>query len=77
MVSSFRYDREEVDDTVAKSEAILLHDSIERKKLGQEHVFSILSTRNKFQLKATFNSYGQCYGKTIDQVPVLMTNSSA
>ncbi|RWR79876.1 annexin ANNAT3 [Cinnamomum micranthum f. kanehirae] len=67
MVSSYRYEREEVDETLAKSEAVTLHDSIEKKKLDQEHVLWILSTRNKFQLKATFNCYRQCYGKAIDQ----------
>ena len=72
MVSSYRYEREEVDETLAKSEAVTLHDSIEKKKLDHEHVIWILSTRNKFQLKATFNCYRQCYGKAIDQVPVLM-----
>lgn len=73
-MSSYRYEREEVDETLAKSEAVTLHDSIEKKKLDQEHVIWILSTRNKFQLKVTFNCYRQCYGKAIDQVPVLMKN---
>ena len=68
MVSSYRYDREEVDETVAKSEADLLHDAIEKRNLDQEQVIWILSTRNRFQLKATFNCYQQDYGKPVDQV---------
>lgn len=38
MVSSYRYVREEVDETVAKSEADGLHDAIANKNLDQEHV---------------------------------------
>ncbi|XXG50464.1 hypothetical protein AAC387_Pa02g4467 [Persea americana] len=67
MVSSYRYDREEVDETVAKSEADLLHDAIENRNLDQEQVIWILGTRNRFQLKATFNCYHQDYGKPVDQ----------
>eukprot|EP00268_Persea_americana_P018867 TRINITY_DN19680_c0_g1_i3.p1 TRINITY_DN19680_c0_g1~~TRINITY_DN19680_c0_g1_i3.p1 ORF type:complete len:201 (+),score=39.78 TRINITY_DN19680_c0_g1_i3:814-1416(+) len=66
MVSSFRYDGEEVDEKIAKSEADQLHDAIERQQLDQDHVIWILGTRNQCQLKATFNIYKQDYGNPID-----------
>lgn len=68
MVSSFRYDGEEVDEKIAKSEADQLHDAIERQKLDQDHILWILSTRNQCQLNATFNIYKQDYGNPIDKV---------
>ncbi|RWR75969.1 annexin A6-like protein [Cinnamomum micranthum f. kanehirae] len=67
MVSSFRYDGEDVDEKIAKSEADQLHDAIERQQLDQDHIIWILSTRNQCQLKATFNIYKQDYGNPIDE----------
>ncbi|XP_042490966.1 annexin D3 [Macadamia integrifolia] len=67
LVSSYRYDRELVDANVADSEASVLHDAIEKKQLDHDEVVWILSTRNTFQLKATFECYKQKYGNSIDQ----------
>ncbi|XP_010645990.1 annexin D3 [Vitis vinifera] len=65
LVSSYRYDRELVDLNVAKSEATKLHEAIEKKQLDRDEVMWILSTRNFFQLRATFKHYKQNY-----QVPI-------
>ncbi|KAL6326162.1 hypothetical protein AAG906_001037 [Vitis piasezkii] len=65
LVSSYRYDRELVDLNVAKSEAAKLHEAIEKKQLDRDEVMWILSTRNFFQLRATFKHYKQNY-----QVPI-------
>ncbi|XP_034703638.1 annexin D3-like [Vitis riparia] len=65
LVSSYRYDRELVDLNVAKSEATKLHEAIEKKQLDCDEVMWILSTRNFFQLRATFKHYKQNY-----QVPI-------
>ncbi|XP_058079341.1 annexin D3-like [Magnolia sinica] len=67
LVSSYRYDREVVDENIANLEADKLHDAIKKRQLDREDVIWILSTRNKTQLKATFNSYKQVYVKPIDQ----------
>ncbi|XP_034709785.1 annexin D3-like [Vitis riparia] len=61
LVSSYRYDRELVDLNVAKSEAGKLHEAIEKKQLDRDEVMWILSTRNFFQLRATFKQYKQNY----------------
>ncbi|KAJ9685465.1 hypothetical protein PVL29_017486 [Vitis rotundifolia] len=65
LVSSYRYDRELVDLNVAKSDAAKLHEAIEMKQLDRDEVMWILSTRNFFQLRATFEHYKQNY-----QVPI-------
>ncbi|KAJ4971237.1 hypothetical protein NE237_004336 [Protea cynaroides] len=65
LVSSYRYDREVVDANLAHSEASVLHDAIEKKKLNADEVVLMLNTRNKYQLKATFECYRQNYGNSI------------
>ncbi|KAF3448771.1 hypothetical protein FNV43_RR09484 [Rhamnella rubrinervis] len=67
LVSSYRFDREEVDLVVANSEASTLHEAIKTKKLDHDHVVWILSTRNIFQLRETFDCYKQNFGNPIDQ----------
>lgn len=67
LVSSYRYDRQLVDSGIANSEASKLHEAIKMKELDHNHVVSILSTRNIFQLRATFECYKQNYGTSIDQ----------
>ncbi|KAL6124929.1 hypothetical protein ACLB2K_077437 [Fragaria x ananassa] len=67
LVSSYRYDRELVDSGIVSSEALKLHEAIKTKQLDHNHVVSILSTRNIFQLRETFECYKQNYGTSIDQ----------
>ncbi|KAL6129382.1 hypothetical protein ACLB2K_072733 [Fragaria x ananassa] len=67
LVSSYRYDRELVDSGIASSEALKLHEAIKTKQLDHNHVVSILSTRNIFQLRETFECYKKNYGTSIDQ----------
>eukprot|EP00262_Sarcandra_glabra_P010386 TRINITY_DN25653_c0_g1_i1.p1 TRINITY_DN25653_c0_g1~~TRINITY_DN25653_c0_g1_i1.p1 ORF type:complete len:316 (-),score=49.16 TRINITY_DN25653_c0_g1_i1:170-1117(-) len=67
LVSSYRYDRNRMEETVARSEAAKLHNAIENKTLVDDEVLRILSTRNKSQLKLTFSLYKQDYGNPIDQ----------
>ncbi|KNA17071.1 hypothetical protein SOVF_082840 [Spinacia oleracea] len=67
LVSSYRYDKEVVDMTVAKLEATHLHESIKNKELDHNHIVWILGTRNLFQLRATFACYKQEYSSTIHQ----------
>ena len=68
LVSSYRHDRELVDFNLAKSEATKLHEAIEKKQLDHDDVVWIMTTRNFFQLRATFVCYKQSYEVAIDQV---------
>ncbi|AET02250.1 putative annexin [Medicago truncatula] len=67
LVSSFRHDKVTVNLEVAKSEAEKLHEAINNNKLDDDHFVWILSTRNVFQIRETFASYKQLYGKTFEE----------
>ncbi|KAL6327981.1 hypothetical protein AAG906_031325 [Vitis piasezkii] len=54
LMSSYRHDRELVNFNLAKSKAAKLHEAIEKKQLDHDDVVWILTTRNFFQLRATF-----------------------
>lgn len=57
LVSTYRYNGEEVNARLASSEADILHEAIKDKAFNNEEVIRILSTRSKAQLNATFNHY--------------------
>ncbi|XP_043691778.1 annexin-like protein RJ4 [Telopea speciosissima] len=65
LVGIFRYDGDEINASLARSEAGILHDVIQRKVFNHEEVVRILSTRSKAQLNATFNFYKDEYGTSI------------
>ncbi|CAI0560243.1 unnamed protein product [Linum tenue] len=67
LVRSYRYDKELVDMNFANSEAAKLREAIKTKRLDHDDVVYILSTRNKYQLKTTFELYKQRFGNPIDQ----------
>lgn len=67
LVSSYRYDKNRVDSAVANSEAAKLYEVIKMKKLDNDDLLSILSTRNFFQLRETFLHYKKNYGNSIDE----------
>ncbi|XP_019151568.1 PREDICTED: annexin D3 isoform X2 [Ipomoea nil] len=67
MVSSYRYDKEVVDNSIANLEAAKLRESIRTKKLDRDDLVFILSTRNIYQLGACFECYKQNYGYSIDK----------
>ncbi|KAK4411121.1 Annexin D3 [Sesamum angolense] len=67
LVSSYRYDKELVDYDIANEEATIMRKPIEAKKLDDDEVVRVLSTRNMFQLRQTFLCYKNNYGKSIDQ----------
>nr|GMC84612.1 annexin D3-like isoform X2 [Ipomoea batatas] len=68
IVSSYRYDKEVIDNSIANLEAAKLRESIRTKKLDRDDLVFILSTRNIYQLGASFECYKQNYGYSIDQV---------
>ncbi|KAL4280575.1 hypothetical protein GQ457_03G028730 [Hibiscus cannabinus] len=67
LVTSYRYDKEMVDKDVANLEANRLHEAIETKELAHDDVVYILSTRNFYQLRATFERYKEKHGNPIDE----------
>ncbi|KAA3475605.1 annexin D2-like [Gossypium australe] len=67
LVSAFRYEGEEVNMTLAKSEAKILHDKISDKHYTDEEVIRIVSTRSKAQLNATLNHYNTSFGNAINK----------
>lgn len=70
LIRSYRYDKELVDPTIANKEAAILRETIRTKQLDSDNFLLILSTRNAYQLRATFECYKQNYGFSIDQVTV-------
>lgn len=68
LLSSFRYEGEEVNMTVAKSEAKILHEKILEKAYNHEELIRILTTRSKAQLNATLNYYHNEFGNAINKV---------
>ncbi|GFP84829.1 annexin d7 [Phtheirospermum japonicum] len=65
LVSAFRYEGEEVNIILAKSEAKSLHEKICNKAYADEELIRILSTRSKAQLNATLNQYNDRIGNAI------------
>ena len=67
-MGTFRYDGDEVNMTLAKSEAKLLHEKIADKAYNDENLLRIITTRSKAQLNATLNHYNNAFGNEIDKV---------
>lgn len=65
LVSSYRYEGDEVNMTLATQEAKLIHEKIKDKHYSDEDVIRILSTRSKAQINATFNRYQDEHGEEI------------
>ncbi|KAI3824460.1 hypothetical protein L1987_05920 [Smallanthus sonchifolius] len=65
LVSAFRYEGDEVNMSLAKSEAKTFHQKICDKAYNDDEVIRILATRSKPQLNATFNHYNDQFGNAI------------
>ncbi|XP_057502646.1 annexin-like protein RJ4 [Actinidia eriantha] len=65
LVGIYRYDGDEIDARLAKSEANVLHNAIKEKVFNHEEVIRIVSTRSKAQLMATYNRYKDEYDTSI------------
>ncbi|XP_028117738.1 annexin D1-like, partial [Camellia sinensis] len=57
LVSTYRYNGDEVNMTLAKSEAKILHENISKEHYSNEDLITILATRSKAQVNATLNQY--------------------
>ncbi|KAI3462066.1 hypothetical protein Pfo_018729 [Paulownia fortunei] len=67
LVSAFRYEGDEVNMILAKSEAKILHEKISDKAYVDEELIRILTTRGKAQLNATLNQYNDHFGNAISK----------
>ncbi|KAG6499534.1 hypothetical protein ZIOFF_039324 [Zingiber officinale] len=67
LVSAYRYDGEDIDVRLAKSEAKVLQELIEENKLNHDEIIRILGTRSKAQIYATFNCYREEFGTPIEE----------
>nr|AFK33579.1 unknown [Lotus japonicus] len=67
LVGTFRYDGDEVNMILAKSEAKLLHEKIAEKAYNHEDLLRVITTRSKAQLNATLNHYNNEFGNEIDK----------
>ncbi|KAM0936119.1 putative annexin [Dioscorea sansibarensis] len=67
LVSSFRYDGPEVNISLAKSEAKILHGKISEKDYSNDEITRILASRSKAQLFATLNHYHNEFGNPINK----------
>ncbi|KAI5410775.1 hypothetical protein KIW84_056064 [Lathyrus oleraceus] len=68
LVSSFRYEGDEINPKLAQSEAHIIHESLKEKKgNNEEEVIRILTTRSKTQLVATFNRYRDEHGVSVSK----------
>ncbi|KAH9704670.1 Annexin D1 [Citrus sinensis] len=57
LVTAYRYEGDEVNITLAKSEAKILNEKISDKAYNDEDLIRILATRSKAQINATLNQY--------------------
>ncbi|KAK4381157.1 Annexin D2 [Sesamum angolense] len=67
LVSSYRYGGDDVNLTLAKTEAKLLHQKISEKAYSCDDVIRILTTRSKAQINATLNQYKNEFGNDINK----------
>ncbi|XP_028788868.1 annexin-like protein RJ4 [Neltuma alba] len=65
LVSSYRYEGDEINARLAQTEANILHDALKSKNGNYEEVIRILTTRSKTQLVATFNRYRDDHATSI------------
>ncbi|GMI70176.1 ANNEXIN 8, annexin 8 [Hibiscus trionum] len=65
LVSAIRYEGQKINKRQAKYEAKQLHEAIKDKKLNNDEVIRIFTTRSKLQLQLTFNLYREEQGTSI------------
>ncbi|XP_021887431.1 annexin-like protein RJ4 [Carica papaya] len=67
LLTTFRYNGNEINDKLASSEADILRDAIKDKVYNHDEVVRIISTRSKAQLSATFNCHKEKQGAFISE----------
>ncbi|KAG6484489.1 hypothetical protein ZIOFF_053007 [Zingiber officinale] len=74
LVSTYRYDGEEIDVGVARSEAKTIQVAIDDHSFNHSEIIRILSTRSRAQLRATFNHYKDEFGVSITKAMAFNAN---
>nr|WLQ69698.1 NFY protein [Zingiber officinale] len=69
-----RYDGEEIDVGVARSEAKTIQVAIDHHSFNHSEIIRILSTRSRAQLRATFNHYKDEFGASITKAMAFTAN---
>lgn len=72
LVSTYRYEGDEVNMHLAKSEAKILHQKISDKAYSDDDLIRILATRSKAQIHATLNQYKNDCGNDINKVCIFV-----
>lgn len=67
LVSSYRYEGDEVNMNLAKSEAKILHEKISQKAYNHDDLIRVLATRSKAQINATLNHYKNEFGNDMNK----------
>ncbi|KAI6689328.1 hypothetical protein NL676_026156 [Syzygium grande] len=67
LVTSYRYDGDEVNMTLAKAEAKILHEKISERAYNDKDLIRMLATRSKAQIKATLDHYRNEFGNDINK----------
>ncbi|XP_019185758.1 PREDICTED: annexin D7-like [Ipomoea nil] len=68
LVTAFRYEGVEVNLTLARNEAKILHEKIcDKKAYNDDEIIRIITTRSKAQLNATLNQYKDQFGTLINK----------
>ncbi|KAL6608009.1 hypothetical protein ACP70R_041072 [Stipagrostis hirtigluma subsp. patula] len=65
LVSTYRYDGDDVDMGLAKSEAKIVHEAVRNGTTDHEELIRVVGTRSKAQLKATFSCFRDEHGTSI------------
>uniref|UniRef100_A0A0D9Y948 Annexin n=1 Tax=Oryza glumipatula TaxID=40148 RepID=A0A0D9Y948_9ORYZ len=65
LVSTYRYDGDEVNDALAKSEAKILHETVTNGDIDHGELIRIVGTRSRAQLNATFSWFRDERGTSI------------
>lgn len=67
-MSTYRYDGDEVNDALAKSEAKILHETVTNGDTDHGELIRIVGTRSRAQLNATFSWFRDERGTSITKV---------
>ncbi|XVF15207.1 hypothetical protein REPUB_Repub09cG0130600 [Reevesia pubescens] len=67
LVSAYRYEGDDVNMTLAKSEAKLLHEKISDEAYNDDDLIRVFSTRSKAKINATLNHYKNEFGNDINK----------
>jgi annexin D len=72
LVTSYRYNGDNAEESLVQSEAAILYNGIESNHLLHDQIMRMISLRSKSQVKATIQHYEQEYGSSIEEVILML-----